>query len=208
MAPPPVLPSLAGAGLVRDVGEYLSPHSDIVALLVLEHQLHADNLMTRAGWEYRLAMYPRVEGTAAGDAAATGPLPARVADAVDELADYLLFVDEVPLGTVKGASGFAEWFAAQGPRDPAGRSLRELKLDGRLLRYPLSFMVYSTAFETLPAAVKTAVYRRLGQVLSERDSAPKYAHLARADRQAIVEILRATKPELPGSFTAAAPAGR
>jgi hypothetical protein len=208
MAPPPVLPSLAGAGLVRDVGEYLSPHSDIVALLVLEHQLHADNLMTRAGWEYRLAMYPRVEGTAAGDAAATGPLPARVADAVDELADYLLFVDEVPLGTVKGASGFAEWFAAQGPRDPAGRSLRELKLDGRLMRYPLSFMVYSTAFETLPAAVKTAVYRRLGQVLSERDSAPKYAHLARADRQAIVEILRATKPELPGSFTAAAPAGR
>jgi hypothetical protein len=76
------------------------------------------------------------------------------------------------------------------------------------MRYPLSFMVYSTAFETLPAAVKTAVYRRLGQVLSERDSAPKYAHLARADRQAIVEILRATKPELPGSFTPAAPAGR
>ena len=94
---------------------------------------------------------------------------------MDELVDYLLFVDEAPLGTIKGNAGFAEWFSAQGPKDPAGRSLRELKLDGRLLRYPLSYMVYSRAFEALPPPIKTAVYDRLWTVLSGGDAAPKYA---------------------------------
>ena len=110
----------------------------------------------------------------------------------------------MPLGVVAGGSGYAEWFAAQGPRDPAGRSLRELKLDGRMMRYPLSFMVYSTAFDSLPAPVKDAVYRRLWDVLSGKDPAPKYAHLGTADRQAIIEILRTTKTDLPGAFTVSA----
>ena len=41
----------------------------------------------------------------------------------------MLFLDEAPLtGPVKGNAGFAEWFAAQGPRDGKGRSLRDLDL--------------------------------------------------------------------------------
>ena len=54
-------------------------------------------------------------------------------------------------------------------------------------------MIYSTAFDSLPAPVKGAVYQRLWEVLAGTDTRPRYAHLARADRQAIVEILRATK---------------
>ncbi|MFN7979506.1 MAG: hypothetical protein U0P30_15330 [Vicinamibacterales bacterium] len=118
--PAPVLrTTLAGTNLVRDIDQFLRPTSDIVALQVLEHQLHAMNLMTRTGWEHRL-----VAGAAADAPVAPGEEPmltARVREAVDELADYLLFVDEVPLGAIKGNSGYAEWFQAQGPKDPAGR---------------------------------------------------------------------------------------
>ena len=140
-------------------------------------------------------------GNGTAPRAALGP---RETAAVDELVDYLLFVDEAPLGIIKGNAGFAEWFSAQGPKDPAGRSLRELKLDGRLLRYPLSYMVYARAFDALPPPIKTAVYDRLWTVLSGEDAAPKYAHLTRPDRQAIVEILRATKHDLPEAFVSTA----
>ena len=199
--PPPVLrTTLAGSGLVRDLGDFLRPTSDIVALQVIEHQLHAMNLMTRTGWEHRL-----VAGAAADAPIAPGEEPllsARVREAVDELADYLLFVDEVPLGVIKGNSGYAEWFQAQGPKDPAGRSLRELKLDGRLMKYPLSYTIYSRGFDGLPPAVRQAVYRRLWEVLtaSPVGGDKRYAHLSAADRRACLEILRATKSDLPSVF--------
>jgi hypothetical protein len=198
--PPPVLRTMADAGVVRAAEEYLRPTSDIVALLVLEHQLHAMNLMTRAAWEHRL-----VAGPDANAAVAAGAMPAlspRVREAIEELADYLLFVDEVPLVPVEGNSGFAEWFSAQGPRDPAGRSLRALKLDGRLMTYPLSYTIYSTAFAGLPPAVRQATYGRLWDVLSAPTPDKRYTHLTAADRRAVLEILRATKTDLPPVFEA------
>ncbi len=198
MAPPPVFPTMAAATAVRDIGDYLTPHSDIAALLVLEHQLHAMNLMTRAAWEHRLVGGPNADGLV--DANSEPALSPRVIEAVDELADYLVFVDEVPLGTVKGASGFTEWFSAQGPKDAAGRSLRELRLEGRLMKYPLSYTIYSRAFDAMPPAVRQATYRRLWQVLSAPPAGKKYAHLTAADRRAAIEILRATKTDLPAVF--------
>jgi hypothetical protein len=39
-----------------DVENYLAPTSDIVALMVLEHQTRMTNLITRVGWEVRLAL--------------------------------------------------------------------------------------------------------------------------------------------------------
>ncbi len=203
--PPPVYTSLADAGVVREAAEYLTPYSDVVALLVFDHQLHGLNLMTLAAWEHRFANWQAAGGfRTSSTPAVRDVLSARELDAVAELVDYLLFVDEAPLGVVRGNAGFAEWFAAQGPRDPAGRSLRDLKLDGRLVRYPLSYLIYAPAFDALPAPVKAAAFDRLWAVLSGRDAAPKYAHLTRADRQAIVEILRATKPGLPETFASTA----
>jgi hypothetical protein len=121
--------------------------------------------------------------------------PARAA--LNELADAMLFVGEAPLqGEIAGTSGFAEAFAARGPRDREGRSLRDLSLKGRLLRYPCSYMIYSDAFGALPAEARAAVYRRMWKVLS--------AKLAE-DREAIVEILRETKSELPDYFRASRP---
>jgi hypothetical protein len=112
--------------------------------------------------------------------------------------DYLLFVDEEPLrAPVKGTSGFAEKFAGQGPKDSKGRSLHALDLQTRLLKYPCSYMIYSEAFDALPAAAREAVYSRMWRILSGAETNRRYAILKPADRTAIIEILRETKPDLP-----------
>lgn len=169
-------------------GTYPAPYSDIVALLVFDHQARMMNLLTRIGWEARvLAEQSR---TGAGELTATAK----------EAADYLLFVDEAPVGRVAGTSGFEARFTSRGPRDRQGRSLREFDLDGRLMRYPLSYMIYSEAFDALPAEAKNSIYRRLWEVLSGRDRSSTYAHLSDADRRATIEILLDTKPGLPPYF--------
>ena len=112
----------------------------------------------------------------------------------------MLFVDEAPLDGIKGLSGFAERFGTLGPRDSKGRSLRDLDLQRRLFRYPCSYMIYSEAFDALPATARNAVYSRLLQVLTGKDTSAKYRHLSAADPQAVLEILRETKKNLPSWF--------
>ena len=183
-------PQLATGASAFDTNAYLTPHSDVVALMVLNHQLHMMNLLTRLGWEARIARDPA--------------LAPHVRDLVRDFVDYLLFIDEPPLPSpVKGSSTFAQDFVAKGPRDGKARSLRDLDLTRRLLRYPCSFMVYSEAFDALPAAVKSLVYERLWEVLSGRETNKIYARLTLADRRAIVEILLATKKGVPEYFRAA-----
>jgi hypothetical protein len=191
-APKP-LDSLAGR---FDPEGYPSSHSDVAAVLVLNHQARMTNLLTRVGWETRVALDRQAKS--AQEKASAERLIA--ADA-RELADYMLFVDEKPLtGKFESTSGFPAKFAAGGPSDRQGRSLRQLDLTKRLLRYPLSYMIYSRAFDELPAATKDAVYARLWAVLSGQDKAKKYSVLARADRAAIVSILLETKQGLPAYY--------
>jgi hypothetical protein len=173
-----------------DTGRYVSPHSDIAALLVFDHQMRMTNLLTRIGWDARVALYAGRQ-----DAAAI------IAAAAAEVVDYLLFVDETPLpARITGTSGFAQKFAADGPADRKGRSLRQLDLSRRLLTYRCSYMIYSAAFDALPIQARDAIFRRLWDVLSQRETGAKYARLPLADRRAIVEILRDTKPNLPDYF--------
>jgi len=180
----PALPESAGPG------RYPTAHSDIAALLVFDHQTHLMNLLTRLGWEVRVAQADR-----------PADAPAIAAAAAVDVVDYLLFVDEAPLaGPVGGTSGFAAAFAGRGPRDGRGRSLRELDLHSRLFRYRCSYMIYAPAFDALPDVGREAVYARMWQVLSGGDRAPRYARLPLAERQAIAEILRETKAGLPGIF--------
>jgi hypothetical protein len=187
----PVLATVAGK---IDAANYLTPYSDVVALLILNHQARMTDLLARLAWEARLAAYDR--------AAPAGTATPRVRDAANNVVDYMLFVDEANLPTaVKGSSGFAEMFSQKGPRDSKGRSLRDLDLDHRLLRYPCSYMIYSDLFDALPAAAKDAVYARLWNVLSGQDTDKRYARLLPADRSAIIDILRETKKGLPPQFT-------
>jgi hypothetical protein len=168
-----------------DPDGYLTLDSDLVALLVIEHQSHMLNLITRLGWEARI-------GSDAGR-----PLAAAAA----ELVDYMLFVDEATLPDhVAGSTRFATVFQARGPRDPKGRSLRDLQLRGRLMKYPCSYLIYSPAFDSLPATAKAVAYQRLWAVLSDDDHSSRYDRLTLQDRQAIIEILRATKTDLPDYF--------
>jgi len=116
--------------------------------------------------------------------------------------DYLLFVDEAPLAApIKGSSGFAERFSMRGASDSKGRSLHQLDLNRRLLRYPCSYLVYSRAFDGLPPRMKAAIYARMWQVLSGEERGARYrTALSLSDRQAVVDILLETKTDLPAYF--------
>lgn len=152
-----------------DTGAYLTPHSDIVALMMLEHQTRLTNLIARLGFEARMGMHD------------WKPI-------ADEVASYMTFTGEAMwTEPLEGVSGFAERFAQSGPRDRRGRSLRDLDLDTRLLRYSFSYLIYSEAFDALPPAALDRVYRKLWELLRQRP----------AQRQAVVSILRETKPTLP-----------
>ncbi len=152
-----------------DTGAYLTPHSDIVALMMLEHQTRLTNLIARLGFEARMGMHD------------WKPI-------ADEVASYMTCTGEAMwTEPLEGVSGFAERFAQSGPRDRRGRSLRDLDLDTRLLRYSFSYLIYSEAFDALPPAALDRVYRKLWELLRQRP----------AQRQAVVSILRETKPTLP-----------
>ena len=193
-----------------DTSGYPTPYSDIAALMVLEHQTHMTNLLVRTGWEFRVAAHERratdglfrAPGSAGGDATLRdADEDATLREAVTALVDYMLFVDESPLADrMVGSAGFEAAFEARGPFDRRGRTLREIDLDTRLFRHPCSYMIYTAAFDALPPDAKDAVYRRLWQVLSGADRDSRYDHLTRGDRQAVVEILRDTKPDLPDYF--------
>jgi hypothetical protein len=61
-------------------------------------------------------------------------------------------------------------------------------------------MIYSEAFDALPSEARDTVYQRMWQILSGKDSRAKYARLSVMDRQAVVQILRETKKDLPNYF--------
>jgi len=185
-----------------DASAYLTPHSDVVALMVLEHQVEAHNRITRAvHGTLRALRDEQVINDALGEPAKAGVHSASTLDRVsscgEPLVQYLLFAGEAPLkARVQGGSTFATEFAARGPRDPHGRSLRDFDLTSRLFRYPCSYLIYSDALAGLPELAKDYVYRRLWEVLSGKENGKAYAHLSANDRRAIMEILRQTKTDL------------
>jgi len=188
-----------------DPTAYLSPHSDVIALTVLLHQVRVHNLIAMAHESAREAL--REMGTLQlvdlnevvfEDLQPAGQV--RVDGAVSALIDGMLFVREVPLAApVQGTSGFAEEFQAKGLKDSQGRSLRDLDLQTRTFRYPLSFLIYTDPFDGLPPLVKRRVYARLDGILRGTVSGSEFDHISEADRTAILEILRETKPEFPGT---------
>jgi hypothetical protein len=167
--------SLAGR---FDLGKYLTGTSDIVALMTLDHQVGAVNRLGALGVQYDRAQR---FGTAEAD---TKKIDADIRD----LVDYLTFAEEAPLREpVRGVSTFTTSFAARGPKDRQGRSLRDFDLNTRLFRYRLSYMIYSDLFDTLPPSLRNRVYARLREVLAERDPVA-------------MDIVRGTKTNLPAGW--------
>jgi hypothetical protein len=179
-----------------DTTNYLTATSDIVALMTLEHQAGMTNYMTRIAWQFERAQHFSMTDSAARS----------LDEAIDEMVRYLLFVDEAPLREeVAGISTFARTFPLRGPRDRRGRSLRDFDLRTRLFRYPLSYLIYSEAFDRLPAGVRRRVYQRLFDVLTGVDASGRFQSVSAADRGAVLEILLDTKPDLPDYWRSPAP---
>ncbi|WP_231749277.1 hypothetical protein [Tautonia plasticadhaerens] len=180
---------------------YLTGHSDIVALMVLEHQTQMHNRITAAGYQARLALHHEAginEALGRPAGSMSDSTRRRIEGPAEELLRYMLFVGEAELTSpVAGTSGFAEHFASTGRRDRRGRSLRDLDLETRLFRYPCSYLIHSEAFDALPLQVKDHVERRLHEVLTSADQAPEFDHLSPGDRRAILEILRDTRVDPP-----------
>jgi hypothetical protein len=182
-----------GSAVLPDTADYLTATSDIVAHLVLAHQTQMHNLITQTNYQTRLALYAATNAGTLSDAARK-----QFERPAEQLVRYLLFTNEAPLEEpVVGNSGYAAEFAAHGPRDSRGRSLRDFDLHRRIFKYPCSYLIYSEAFDAIPQPAKDYVYRRLLEVLSGREQGPEFASLSAEDRRAILEILVATKPGLP-----------
>ena len=205
---PEQLDRAAGANLTDlskkfDTSLVLSGKSDVVAHLVLAHQTQMHNLITLVNYQTRIALYKA--GLPANAKAESIPDDVRqqYQKPAEQMVRYLLFSDEAPLeGEVKGDSGFAAEFAARGPRDGHGRSLRDFDLRTRIFKYPCSYLIYNEAFDSLPAQAREYVYHRLFEILTGRDQSPAFARLNGDTRRAIFEILLATKPGLPAEWTA------
>jgi hypothetical protein len=169
-----------------DVQPYPTNTSDIVALLVLQHQADVQNIITRLSYDARTP-------------AADREVP--LEETIDRLVRTMLFVDAVEYtAPISGDPEFAEQFAHRALRDAQGRSLRDFDLTRRLFRHPLSYLIYSAAFDALPAEAKQPFYRRLRDVLEGRDTSEDFASLSADDRRAIREILSATKPDFAASL--------
>lgn len=185
---------------------YLSPHSDIVALMVLEHQALVHNRIVKANFDTRQALdYNEMMNRTLENPEGTvlESTTRRIRSTGDRLVEALLMVDEAKLTEpIKGTSGFTEQFAKAGPHDPQGRSLRDPDLNTRLFKYPCSYLIYSEAFEGLPVESRDYIWQRIYDILTGADQSEKFTHLSPDDRQAILEILRTTKTNLPPYFAA------
>jgi hypothetical protein len=160
-----------------DLTDYLTSTSDVLPHLILDHQAHGHNLITRLSYEFRLQ---------------------KPITALEPLVRYLLFLDEAPLPTaVAGNAEYRGWFAQQGARDSQGRSLREFDLQTRIFKYRLSYLVNSPAFAALPDEPRLEVWKQIKEFLMQPDQEGQATVIPAAERQAILEIARATVTGLP-----------
>lgn len=185
---------------------YLTPHSDLLALLVLQHQVHVHNVLTAANHSGMLTerdalvMNRALEREPDYESDST---KRRYASAADKVVKALLCADESPLPeSLSGTSDFQTEFQAKGPFDAKGRSLRQLQAGPRLFRYPCSFLIYSKPFAHLHPEVKRQVQGKLLSVLSSPELAvPDFPGLTPELRAEVLQILQATDalPLAPGA---------
>jgi hypothetical protein len=185
---------------------YLRPDSDIVALMVLEHQVNMHNRLVQGALRVRKWMaYQRDLQRELGEPVSeepTGTALRVLRSETERIVEHLLFCDEIalPEGGIRGAGDFERAFRHNRVADPAGRSLKDFDLQTRLFAWRCSYMIYAEAFNTLPTALRTQIYRRLRDILSPAEPPQRFAHLDRTQRTALREILPATKPELAAAW--------
>ena len=175
---------------------FLEPTSDIVALMVLEHQSQFHNHVTKASYTTRQALHYQKQMNQILERDETflsDSTKRRIKRVADELVEYIFFCDEFPLtAKIRGRDEFRDDFLRNAVKDSQGRSLKEFDLSTRLLKYRCSYLVYSDSFLALPAPVLNQVVERMKSILSAEKAPEKFAHLEDAERRTILEILSTT----------------
>lgn len=178
---------------VFDTAPYITDKSDVVALVILAHQVTVHNLITRANYKSRRFVARETQDPNPTWDHFSPKTQKTLRTILEPLVRGLLHADAAPVtAPMVGNSGYDAWFQKQGPKDAKGRSLRELDLKTRVFRYPLSYLIYSDGFKGLPDYAKDYVYRRIDEILRGQDQSPAFAKLSAPDRQSILEILTAT----------------
>lgn len=189
------VPQSAGPGpkdVTGEIGASSYPHakSDIVALLVIEHQCGVYNLLTAASYRHQRTRWTSTVFGTSSDAAQRG-----AEHDARAIVDALLFRDAAPLGDgVEGSEAFQRDFRKRFPESTSGKSLADFHLGSRLFRHRCSYMVYSAPFSTLPPPVSRAVVQRLRAILEHGADAETYSYLGEKERSAISSILTETLP--------------
>jgi len=173
-----------------DVTKYPRPTSDIVALMVLEHQCQMHNLLNAASMQYRRSHFlaKAIDPSADPDQGSAG----RVADGMAEkIVAWMFFKDEASPGDgVEGSEEFQKAFTARFPRTMEGDSLADFQLYDRLFKNRCSYMVYSRTFRDLPPRVKSSVLAKMKAALAGED--PAFDWLKDSERKRISGILEET----------------
>lgn len=193
-----------------DTSPYIRDTSDIVALLVLEHQVTVQNQITYIKFKAPAVLERRgMEEAKDADSWMALPEAARksLGRMLDKLVKQMVFIDAADLASrISGSQAFVDGFQARGPKDAQGRSLRELELKGKMFKYPLSYLVYAEDFITLPAYAKDYVYQRLAAYLGGEDLYEGHSQFTKAERRAALDILAATDPAFTPYVQRAIPA--
>jgi hypothetical protein len=198
--------SIANVDKLIDSSACLQNTSDAVALLVLAHQTHLHNLITRANYDAIRAIR---ESQALNESLGRTPgefsqsTRHRIENACEPVVRAMLLKGEPALtDPISCSPKFISDFESAGPRDGRGRSLRDFDLHNRLFKYPCSYLIYSQQFDGMTPPAKTWIERRLWQILTGREDTDDFDYLSDADREAVLTILRETKQNLPAYWHA------
>jgi hypothetical protein len=181
-----------------DISRYPRSHSDIVALMVLEHQTSTQNVLTRANHTALRAMHMQIcLQKELGEPVLNQPVGTarRIIDhCAEDVLRTLLFHQEaaLPKGGIEGAEDFQNAFSAHARRASDGRSLKDFQLRSRLFKYRCSYMIHGLTFQHLEPHLKQTVLCQLERILTQNEPTPTYAYLGRAEREHILRILRET----------------
>ncbi len=198
--------NLASLEGVVDTHRYLLKTSDVVPLLVHDHQVHVHNVLSTANQDARIALHRwpamrEILGLPV-NAPPQGSCVVVFASQAEKVLEALLCRDDAvwPVGGIQGDGVFAPAYAKTRKPDAKGRSLRDLDLQSRLFRYRCSPLIYSQSFATLPKELRDMVLLRLSSGLRAFPPSPSFGHLADDERVAIHEILTQTLSGLPAGW--------
>ena len=183
-------------GKVMPAGTHLAPGSDVLAMMLHDHQCKAVNVCMEANYRLRTVLHKAGGDKPVAERAIPSDDMEMAREQAQKVAAFLLFTEEIALpAPVAGEAGFKKDFAGNRQPDKAGRSLKDFNLKTHLMQHRCSYMIYSAAFRGLPAAFQKMVFSELRSALTVEAKDSPGAHLPAEERKAVHQILSETLPD-------------